>query len=147
MRDMQLMEGNPAHFEAKLVPIGDPKLRVEWLKNGKPIPASNRMSTLHDFGFVAFDLKYTRPDDTGNYTCRAVNELGEANITANLKVLSAKDGPQAETLHGDALSKIAHLESKKGRMTIYLPMLGCFEFYQTEGAVLSRKDYCVLSLK
>ena len=42
MRDVQLMEGTPAHFEAKLVPIGDPKLRVDWLKNGKPIQASNR---------------------------------------------------------------------------------------------------------
>ena len=42
MRDIQLMEGTPAHFEAKLVPIGDPKLRVDWLKNGKPIQASNR---------------------------------------------------------------------------------------------------------
>ena len=86
MRDMTQMEGTPAHFEAKLVPIGDPKLRVDWLKNGKPIQASNRMSSLHDFGFVALDLKYTRPDDTGSYTCRAVNDLGEANITANLKV-------------------------------------------------------------
>ena len=112
MRDMQIMEGSPAHFEAKLTPIGDPKLRVDWLKNGKPIQASNRMSSLHDFGFVALDLKYTRPDDTGSYTCRAINDLGEANITANLKVMSAKEGPQAETLHGEALSKIAHLEKK-----------------------------------
>ena len=80
------MEGSPAHFEAKLVPIGDSKLRVNWLKNGKPIQCSNRMSTLNDFGFVALDLKYTRTDDSGAYTCNAINELGEANITANLKV-------------------------------------------------------------
>ena len=70
------------------------------------------MSSLHDFGFVALDLKYTRPDDTGNYTCRAINELGEANISANLKVLSAKEGIQAESLHGEALGKIANLEKK-----------------------------------
>ena len=44
------------------------------------------MSTLHDFGFVAFDLKYTRPDDTGTYTCKASNSIGEAVISANLKV-------------------------------------------------------------
>ena len=112
MRDVQLTEGTPAHFEAKLIPIGDPKLKVEWLKNGKPIQASNRMSSLHDFGFVALDLKYTRMDDSGTYSCRAINELGEANITANLKVVSAKDGVHAETMHGEALHKIAHLESK-----------------------------------
>ena len=112
MRDMQITEGTPAHFEAKLVPIGDPRLRVDWLKNGKPIQASNRMSTLHDFGFVALDLKYTRPDDAGTYTCRAINDLGEANITANLKVISGKEGVYGETMHGEALHKIAHLEKK-----------------------------------
>ena len=85
MRDSQVTEGSAAHFEAKLVPVGDPRLRVEWLKDGRPIQASNRMSTLHDFGFVALDLKYTRPDDTGVYTCRAVNQLGEAVINANLQ--------------------------------------------------------------
>ena len=90
MRDMATMEGSPAHFEAKLVPIGDSKLRVNWLKNGKPIQCSNRMSTLNDFGFVALDLKYTRTDDSGAYTCNAINELGEANITANLKVWTIK---------------------------------------------------------
>jgi hypothetical protein len=50
------------------------------------LQASNRMSTLHDFGFVAFDLKYTRPDDTGTYTCKATNTIGEAVISANLQV-------------------------------------------------------------
>ncbi len=112
MRDMQIVEGSPAHFEAKLVPIGDPRLRVDWLRNGKPIQASNRMSTLHDFGFVALDLKYSRKDDEGTYTCRAINDLGEANITANLKVVPSKEGVYGETMHGEALTKIAHLESK-----------------------------------
>ena len=116
MRDLTVNEGTSAHFEAKLVPVGDPYLRVDWLKDGRPIPASNRMSTLHDFGFVAFDLKYTRPDDAGTYTCRAVNQLGEANITATLRVISAKDGPNGESLHGEALQKIAYLEQKQTRM-------------------------------
>ena len=71
------------------------------------------MSTLHDFGFVALDLKYTRPDDNGTYSCKAINTIGEAIISANLQVLSAKDGPQGESLHGEALHKIAHLERKQ----------------------------------
>ena len=113
MRDLQVMENTPAHFEAKLVPVGDPNLRVDWLKDGKPIQASNRMSTLHDFGFVALDFKYTRPDDSGTYTCRAINSLGEANIAASLQVISTKTGPHADTIHGDALQKIAYLEQKQ----------------------------------
>jgi hypothetical protein len=112
MRDIQLQEGTAAHFEAKIVPIGDPKLKVDWLKNGKPIQSSNRLSYLHDFGFVAMDLKYTRLDDSGTYTCTAINELGEANITANLKVISSKEGVEKETHHGEALHKIHHLEKK-----------------------------------
>lgn len=111
-----MTEGTAAHFEAKLVPVGDPHLRVDWIKDGRSIQASNRMSTLHDFGFVAFDLKYTRPEDSGVYTCKAVNQLGEAVITANLRVVSTKDGPSADTLHGDALQKIAVLESRHTRM-------------------------------
>ena len=115
MRDLQVVEGAPAHFEAKLVPIGDPKLRVEWLKDGKPLDASNRMSTLHDFGFVAMDLKYTRPSDSGRYSIRAVNALGEATVSANLRVVSAQAGADMETLHEEALTKIAYLERGKAR--------------------------------
>jgi titin len=37
MRDVQIVEGMPAHFEAKLVPVGDPRLRVDWYKDGRPI--------------------------------------------------------------------------------------------------------------
>merc|ERR1719402_158301 len=118
MKDIQVIEGAPAHFEAKLIPIGDPKLRVDWFKDGKPIQASNRMSTLHDFGFVAMDLKYTRPEDTGTYSVKAYNALGEASISANLKVISAKGGADMETIHGEALSKISYLENKKAHHTL-----------------------------
>lgn len=30
-------EGDSAHFECRLEPINDPKLRVEWYHNGKPL--------------------------------------------------------------------------------------------------------------
>lgn len=118
MRDVQVVEGAPAHFEAKLVPIGDPKLRVEWLKDGKPIDASNRMSFLHDFGFVALDLKYTRPGDSGRYSIRAANGLGQAEISANLRVVSGKGGAEMESMHGEALEKIAYLERNKAKMEL-----------------------------
>jgi len=118
MRDTQVMENTAAHFEAKLVPIGDAKLKVEWLKDGRPIEASNRMSTLHDFGFVALDLKYTRPSDSGRYSIRAYNALGEATVSANLKVVSAQGGADMETMHGEALEKIAYLERNKARMEL-----------------------------
>lgn len=30
----RLMENDPAHFECRLVPIGDPDMVVEWYKDG-----------------------------------------------------------------------------------------------------------------
>lgn len=41
---------------------------------------------MHDFGYVALDLKYVRPEDSGMYTCKATNELGSAVISATLVV-------------------------------------------------------------
>lgn len=35
-----IREGGFAHFEARLEPIGDAELRVEWLKDGRPVEAS-----------------------------------------------------------------------------------------------------------
>lgn len=35
-----LKEGEIAHFEASLTPIGDQTMVVEWYYNGKPIEAS-----------------------------------------------------------------------------------------------------------
>lgn len=39
MRDLRVAENQAAHFEARLIPVGDPKLRVEWMRNGVPIQA------------------------------------------------------------------------------------------------------------
>lgn len=47
---------------------------------------ANRVSTMHDFGYVALNLKYVYPEDSGTYTCRAINELGEAVTSATLNV-------------------------------------------------------------
>lgn len=41
---------------------------------------------MHDFGYVALNLKYVYPEDSGTYTCRAINELGQAVTSATLNV-------------------------------------------------------------
>lgn len=33
-----LPEGSSAHLEATLTPVNDPTMKVEWFRNGKPIP-------------------------------------------------------------------------------------------------------------
>ena len=40
LRDQAINEGERIHFEAKISPIGDPTMKVEWYFNGAAIPAS-----------------------------------------------------------------------------------------------------------
>lgn len=47
---------------------------------------ANRLTTMHDFGYVALNMKYVNPEDSGTYTCRAINELGEAVTSSTLFV-------------------------------------------------------------
>lgn len=50
------------------------------------IPAGTRMKQLFDFGHVQLDINGIRPEDSGIYTCRAVNLVGEAISTCTVKV-------------------------------------------------------------
>ncbi|KAL1117095.1 hypothetical protein AAG570_004423, partial [Ranatra chinensis] len=109
MKDLRTSENQPAHFEARLIPVGDPRLKVEWLRNGVPITASNRVTTMHDFGYVALNMKYVYPEDSGTYTCRAVNDLGQAVTSAVLDVQS-KSSLLLETQNEAALQKLRVLE-------------------------------------
>ena len=77
-------EGQRAHFEAKLEPITDPHLQVEWLKDGHPVIVGHRFRPLHDFGYVALDIMDTITEDSGLYTCRATNLAGSCEIQARL---------------------------------------------------------------
>lgn len=46
-----------AHFEARLEPVGDSTLKVEWMKDGRPVEASSRITTFFNFGYVALTIK------------------------------------------------------------------------------------------
>lgn len=37
---MHQLEGGKVHFEARIEPVGDPTMVVEWFLNGKPLAAS-----------------------------------------------------------------------------------------------------------
>lgn len=38
-----IAEGQTAHFECRLIPVGDPTLKVEWFRNEKPLETSKVM--------------------------------------------------------------------------------------------------------
>lgn len=45
---------------------------------------------MFDFGYVALDILYTYPEDSGTYTVIARNELGEIQCSLDLIVNSQK---------------------------------------------------------
>ena len=53
LKDIVAKENGFAHFEARLEPIGDPTLKVEWLKDGRPMEASKYFVYIHTHNFLS----------------------------------------------------------------------------------------------
>lgn len=84
----KIVEGQRAHFEARVEPQNDLSLKIEWYHNGKPITAANRIQTYHDFGYVSIDILQVRSEDAGTYTVVARNNWGEAQLSSTMVVES-----------------------------------------------------------
>ena len=105
-------EGKNIHLEARLEPIGDPSMKVEWFFNGRPLTIGSRFKTYNDFGFIALDILGVTNLDAGQYVCRATNRSGEAATSANVSVL-AKSSIITETENEMAMQQISYLETQK----------------------------------
>ncbi|RXG68646.1 Titin, partial [Armadillidium vulgare] len=114
LKDASAKEGAYAHFEARLEPIGDPTLKVDWLKDGRPIEASSRITTFFNFGYVALTIKALTTRDAGTYTCRAYNAKGEATNVSSLTVISKKD-IESESQYEDTVMKMQYIEDAARR--------------------------------
>lgn len=55
---LNIKEGAFAHFEARLEPVNDPTMKVVWLKDGKPVEASNYLSKFFNIVF-SVTIKFT----------------------------------------------------------------------------------------
>lgn len=104
-----MAEGRNVHLEARLEPMNDPTMKVEWFCNGKPITIGSRFKTYFDFGFVALDILGVYTTDSGEYTCRAENYLGSAHTSACIRVEGTGD-IQTDTMHDGAMEQIHYLE-------------------------------------
>lgn len=106
---LEIREGGFAHFEARLEPVGDSTLRVEWLRDGRPVEASSRITSFFNFGYVALTIKQLTIHDVGLYTCRAYNVAGQDVTNAHLSVVTKKD-ILYDSQNPGGLQKIQHLE-------------------------------------
>ena len=92
-------------------PINDPNLRVQWYVNDREIITGHRFRTTHDFGFVALDILYAYAEDSGRYTCKAVNRIGQAVNQCNV-IIQAKNSLLLDSQHPEGWEKLKNLEQR-----------------------------------
>lgn len=109
LKNIDIKEGQRAHFECRLIPVSDPTMKVEWFHNGQPLKSGSRFTETNNFGFVALDILYTYPEDSGTYTCRATNAIGEA-VTSSVCAVQSKKSIYLDSVHEGAMERITELE-------------------------------------
>lgn len=109
LKNVEIKEGQRAHFECRLIPVSDPTMKVEWYHNNAPLKSGSRFTETNNFGFVALDILSCLPEDSGTYTCRAVNALGEA-VTSAVAGVHTRKAIYLESQHEGALHRLNHLE-------------------------------------
>ncbi|XP_041427538.1 myosin-binding protein C, fast-type isoform X1 [Xenopus laevis] len=65
---------------------GNPKPKVVWMKNKVEIRDDPKFLMKHNQGVLTLNIRKPSPFDGGTYTCKAVNELGEAEVVCKLEV-------------------------------------------------------------
>ncbi|XP_043914327.1 hemicentin-2 isoform X2 [Protopterus annectens] len=71
-----------------------PPPKLTWYKDNKPLSAASEGVLILPGGRL-LQIASVRPEDSGTYTCKAVNEVGENNLHYELSVLSIP------VIHGD----------------------------------------------
>ena len=112
--DLTCYEGQPAHFDCRIEPIGDGSMRVEWYHDDKPIQIGSRIHTINDFGFIVLDIDWTFKRDSGTYKCVAINKCGTAEVSCTLSCKSKKDIIiDSQLPSGMSMDRLKELEARK----------------------------------
>jgi len=86
IRDVEVFvdEGGPAMFECRVEPKHDLNLEVRWYHDGEELVSDGRIKICHEYGHASLHIFYTYPEDEGTYICKATNEIGEMETSAEL---------------------------------------------------------------
>lgn len=85
MSPVRVMDGESVHLTC--VVQGKPIPRVEWFHDNKPIKEGKEITILQDTeGVCSLAITEVFPEDAGEYTCQAVNHVGEAICITSLLV-------------------------------------------------------------
>lgn len=82
---VRVMDGESVNLTC--VVEGKPTPRVEWYHNDRPIKEGKEITIVQDTeGVCSLAITEVFPEDAGEYTCRAVNPVGEAVCKSSLVV-------------------------------------------------------------
>ncbi|XP_078286828.1 myosin binding protein Ca isoform X2 [Rhinoraja longicauda] len=65
---------------------GFPKPKIVWMKNKVAIGEDPKFLMRHNEGVLTLQIRKPSPFDGGNYTCKAINDLGEDEVECKLEV-------------------------------------------------------------
>ncbi|CAF3985915.1 unnamed protein product, partial [Rotaria magnacalcarata] len=97
-----ILEGGTVQFSCQVE--GNPKPKIAWLKDNKPLMAGKRFSTYFDQTTKTSVLRLTDvcKDDQGYYTCIVDNPLNSDQSTATLQVIPEAKIDQRSYVETDA---------------------------------------------
>ncbi|KAH9634309.1 hypothetical protein HF086_011569 [Spodoptera exigua] len=80
-----LKEGQIVQITCNII-SGDPPIYFSWLKDGKKLPASLKITERSSELFSVLIIKRVSLEHCGKYTCIATNHVGKVNQTADLYI-------------------------------------------------------------
>ena len=63
-----------------------PQPKIIWMKNKMDIQGNPKYRALSEQGVCTLEIRKPSPFDSGVYTCKAINVLGEASVDCRLEV-------------------------------------------------------------
>ncbi|KAG5320919.1 UNC89 protein, partial [Acromyrmex heyeri] len=85
LRDLRCCDGDAVSLECKVYATPEPPL-VRWERGGKIIAMAGDFATEFDGETARLNIQHVYPEDEGEYTCVAYNDLGKAYTSACLVV-------------------------------------------------------------
>uniref|UniRef100_A0A1I8HAJ4 Titin n=1 Tax=Macrostomum lignano TaxID=282301 RepID=A0A1I8HAJ4_9PLAT len=74
---LQLIEGSPAAFEARLDPGNGSRVQVAWFKDGQPVQFGSRVTASFEMGVAQLRFGHANAEDSGDYCAVALSENGQ----------------------------------------------------------------------
>ncbi|CAM1326568.1 Uncharacterised protein g9283 [Pycnogonum litorale] len=103
LTDVKVMDGEEVKLTCRV--SANPRPKIQWFHNDREIRSSKAVRTVATAtGLCELKIQEVFPEDAGTYTCRAVNEFGEAVETSVVAVESFEYIPDSEIASIDQTS-------------------------------------------